>query len=435
MFPTSESRRCWRSTATLLLAGLAACGSEPPSEPPGDGTVAYVGARILDGRGGALDDGVLLVRDGRIVGVGESADVEVPPGADSVDLGGRTVMPGLINAHGHVGGTLGLEEGHYTTENLRRQLRLYADYGVTTVVSLGGDGPEAIALRDSQDTPDLDRARLFVAGEVVTGATPQEALEVVQRNIQMGVNFIKIRVDDNLGTTEKMALDVYRAVIEGAHEAGLPLAAHVFYLDDARSLVAAGADLIAHSVRDTDVDDAFLSAMAEGDVCYTPTLLREVSTFVYGGDPAFFDDPFFRAYSDTVAAELLRDPARQDSVRKSAAAAAYRVALRQATANLRRVADAGVRIAMGTDTGPPGRFQGYFEHLELAYMAEAGMDPMSVIVAATGAAADCMRLEGVGTLEEGNWADFLVLADDPLIDVGATRSLEAVFIAGNRLDR
>jgi imidazolonepropionase-like amidohydrolase len=313
-------------------------------------------------------------------------------------------------------------------------LRLYAAYGVTTVVSLGGDEAAGAAVRDAQDTPTLDRARLLVAGAVVTGDTDEEALQITNHNIQLGADFIKLRIDDNLGTTRKMSPEVYGAVIERAHEEGLPVAVHVFYLDDAKEALALGADFIAHSVRDTEVDEALLSAMAERDICYSPTLMREVSTFVYETTPEFFSDPFFLAHADPAVVEALQDPELQESVRTSTAAQAYKRALEQALVNLKAVSDAGVRVAMGTDSGPPRRFQGYFEHRELELMAEAGMTPEQIMVAATRDAAACMRLEDVGTLQPGKWADFLVLGADPAEDIGATRSLESVWIAGNRVD-
>ena len=90
---------------------------------------------------------------------------------------------------------------------------------------------------------------------------------------------------------------------------------------------------------------------------------------------------------------------------------------------------------MGTDAGPPGRFQGYFEHLELELMAESGMSNAAIIEAATGGAAACTGLNDVGTLEIGNWADFIVLTDDPLVDITNTRAIQDVYIAGNRVGR
>jgi imidazolonepropionase-like amidohydrolase len=411
---------------------FAACGTGAPVD---DGSVAYVGALLIDGTGSPpVPDGALVVRDGRIVAVGPASEVAVPRGATVVDLSGRTVMPGMVNAHGHVGETLGLESGHYSEENVARQLSLYAAYGVTTVVSLGGDGEAGVNARNAQETPDLARARIFLAGEVVTGDTPEAALEVTERNLQLGADFIKFRIDDNLGTTNKMAPAVYEAVIARAREAGVPVAVHIFYQDDAKAALAAGADFIAHSVRDQEVDSELLTALKESGVCYSPTLLREVSTFVYGTEPGFFEDPFFQRHADPAVVEALRDPERQQSVRERPSSRAYEVALGVASANLVRIADAGVPIAFGTDTGPPGRFQGYFEHLELEHMVAAGMDPMAVIVSATGGAAACMGLDEVGTLETEKWADFLVLAETPLEGITANHTLEAVFVAGNRLD-
>jgi imidazolonepropionase-like amidohydrolase len=162
--------------------------------------------------------------------------------------------------------------------------------------------------------------------------------------------------------------------------------------------------------------------------------MREVSTFVYESEPAFFSDPFFLRDADPAVLAALRDPKRQESVRTSRSAQQYKTALEIASRNLKRLSDAGVRIAMGTDTGPPARFQGYFEHMELELMAKAGLTPRQVLQAATADAARCMQAkDGAGTLRPGAWADFVVLARDPLADVRNMRSLESVWIAGNRV--
>ena len=125
-------------------------------------------------------------------------------------------------------------------------------------------------LRDEQAGPDLDRARIFLAGTVVVGDTPEAAQAMVDQNADMKVDFIKIRVDDNLGATKKMPPDVYRAVIDRTHERGLRLAAHLYYLEDAKSLLEEGVDFIAHSVRDKDVDDELIALLKEKNVCLCP---------------------------------------------------------------------------------------------------------------------------------------------------------------------
>ncbi|MFQ5744019.1 MAG: amidohydrolase family protein [Acidobacteriota bacterium] len=419
----------------LVLAGCQAGVAPSPDEAPsGPRLEAFIGGRIIDGSGAdPIEEAVMVVRDGRIEAIGPAGSIEIPAEAERVDLSGSTLIPGLINAHGHVGDTLGLEGGHYSEANILRQLSLYARYGITTVNSLGGDGAEAIEVRDRQETPDLDRARLYVAGPVVTGNTPEEARALVDDNADRLVDFIKIRVDDNLGTTAKMSPQVYRAVIDEAHRKGLQVASHLFYLDDAKELLRAGVDFVAHSVRDRLVDDELISLLKENGVCYCPTLMREVSTFVYEDVPDFFDDPFFLKEADPGVLEQLEDPGRMRRIRESPSAQRYKQALQIASQNLEILADAGVKIAMGTDTGPPRRFQGYFEHLELELMVKAGLDPALVLNSATGDAAACLGLPDVGTLAADKWADFIVLGGDPLAEITNTRSIQSVWIAGNRV--
>jgi len=107
--------------------------------------------------------------------------------------------------------------------------------------------------------------------------------------------------------------------------------------------------------------------------------------------------------------------------------------LKNAQENLKRLADAGVRYAFGTDTGPPTRFGGYGEHWEMALMVEAGLTPAQVITAATKSAAEFLGAQEIGTLERGKWADLIVLGANPLEDIKNTRRIDAVYVAGQRL--
>ncbi|MCY4600425.1 MAG: amidohydrolase family protein [Acidobacteria bacterium] len=424
----------------LLLAALCVaaiqCGApEPEPVEPTPGLLAFTGARLITGSGDAIEDGVLVVRDGRVAAAGAAGTVDVPADAARMDLAGRTIIPGLINAHGHVNNVRGLEAdpAFYTEAHVEDQLALYARYGVTTVLSLGGGGPAGMAVRDRQDAG-LNRARLYLSGPVVNPGSVEEATEQVNAVADMGADIVKIRVDDNLGSTQKMTPDVFGAVIEQAHARGLRVAAHLYYLDDAKALLAAGADLIAHSVRDQPVDDELAALLREHDVCYCPTLMREVSTFVYEERPDWFDDPFFLQEVDPAVVQALEAPEYQQRIRESSSAQTYKVALEQARENLKALSDAGVRVAMGTDTGPAARFQGYFEHGELDLMVASGLTPMQTLVAATGDAARCLQIDGdVGTLAAGKWADFVVLGSNPLDDIRNTRTIESVWIAGNQV--
>jgi imidazolonepropionase-like amidohydrolase len=420
--------------AILTGAAIAAALTASPAGQPAAPSRAFTGLRLIDGTNGApIANATIVVRDGRIVTAGPAARVAIPRDAERVSLAGKTVMPGLVNAHGHVGDTDGLEGNHYSGANVLRDLRLYAAYGVTTVVSLGGDEAPSFGARDSQRTASLDRARLFVAGPVLSPRTPQEARQLVDEDVRLKVDIVKIRVDDNLGTTPKMPPEIYRAVIDQAHARGLRVAVHLFYLADAKLLLDAGADFIAHSIRDTDVDAPVIAALKARDVCVCPTLTRELSTFVYASTPAFFSDAFFLKHADPKVVAALEEPARQDAMRTSVAAARYKAGLEVASRNLKTLSDAGVTIAMGTDTGPPARFQGYFEQLELEMMAKAGLTPRQVLAAATRDAARCMKIDKeVGTIEAGKWADFLVLNADPLVDIKNTRAIDSVWIAGSR---
>ena len=425
------------------MALSAACGAQETPQPaadgamPGDDVTAFVGVRVVDGTGVApIEDATLLVRGSLIEAVGARDAVAIPDGSAVVDLAGRTIIPGLVNTHAHVGPTEGLRSDPelWTEANVLRQLQLYARYGITTVVSLGGEEAPAFAVRDGQADEEISEARFYVAGPVITAATPDEARTRVDEVAALGPDFIKIRVDDNLGRTEKMTPDVYQAVIDQAHSHGLQVAAHIFYLADAKALVSAGVDFLAHSVRDAPVDAELIEALVARGVCVMPTLTRELSTFVYRERPAFFEDPFFTREVEPAVLTELEEPERQAAMRESETALAYEAALDVAKQNLAVLHDAGVGIAFGTDSGVVTRFQGYFEHLELEMMADAGLSPAEILHAATAGSAACMGLdERVGTLAPGLAADFVVLQDDPLEDIRNTRTIESVWIAGRRI--
>lgn len=417
----------------LLFIFVFACATREHHD---QSYTVFSGATIIDGSGSEpIKNGVLLIQNGRVVALGEKETVSIPENATIEDVTGKTIVPGFINAHGHVGDVKGIEAGHYSRENIVDNLSQYARYGITTVVSLGGDKKDAESLRAVNDTTTTQRARLFIAGDVIAGKTPAEAMAVIDSNHLMGVDFMKIRVDDNLGSSPKMSEEVYRAVIRRSHELGYKIATHMYYLEDARKLLDAGTDMLAHSVRDLPVDENFIQLIKEKKVCYCPTLTRELSTYVYGDTPDFFSDPFFQKEFDSVTIQPLKDPSKQLQIRNSQSAGTYRQQLPMAMANLKTLCENGVPIVFGTDSGIPSRFMGYFEHLEMEMMAEAGLKPMQIIVSATRNAAEYLGLKDLGTLSPGRWADFIVLSADPLTDIRNVRQISGVFVGGNEVRR
>jgi imidazolonepropionase-like amidohydrolase len=406
-----------RSAVSGVLLLLTPCLSWAQSQR------AFSGLTLIDGNGGPpVANATIVVRDGRVVAAGAADRVAIPAGAEHVALDGKFVIPGLINAHGHV--------------NVPDDLRTYAAYGVTTVFSLGNEPAEVFAQRAGQTSPTLDRARVFVAGPVLSPTTLEQVPIQVADIAARKADIVKIRVDDNLGTTAKMSPEIYRAVIDEAHRLGMRVAAHLFYLADAKSLLMSHVDLIAHSIRDADVDATLIGALKASGICYVPTLMREVSTFVYESTPDFFSDPLFLAYANPDSVAAWRDTTRHRAVRARPSTQRYKAALEVASRNLKKLSDAGVPIAMGTDTGPSGRFQGYFELMELDLMAKAGLTPAQVLRSATRDAASCLKLDrDLGTLEPGKWADFLVLDANPLSDVRNVKRISSVWIAGNKVPR
>jgi len=398
-------------------------------------TVALTDARVIDGTGRApVEQATIVISNGRIEAVGKS--VKIPSGAMRVNLSGKTIMPGIINAHGHLNAD---KSNRPPRDKLIGQLRVYADYGVTTVFVLGtgpNDLEETLKLRDEQEhAATLDRARVYAAGPSLRYLkTAEEARTGVDRFADAKVDFIKMHI---FGNEKDTPPPVYRALIEEAHKRGLRVAAHLYYYRDARGLLDAGVDVIAHSVRDRDVDAPLIADIKKRDVGYIPTLTRDLAQFVYESTPAFFSDPFFLRHADFYRDQIteLTDPAHQEKVRNSEEAQTIKEAIKQASRNLKTLSDSGVSIAMGTDTGVNlGQWQGYFEHVEMEMMVQAGLTPMQSLVAATGGAAHVWRVDQkLGTLQRGRQADLLVLNANPLSDIKNTRQIHSVWINGRQM--
>jgi len=398
-------------------------------------TVALVGARVIDGTGAApIANATILISNGRIDRIGTTASLKLPAGAVRVDVQGKTIIPGLVNAHGHLGtGDRALP----VYDQIIQQLQLYPRFGVTTVYALGDDGVESVRVSEQNNKGPLTRSRLFVSGERATAATIEEARKTIADRHALRVNIIKTGIGEGNNGTD-MQPDVYAALIDEAHKRKLRVAAHLVNLSHAQGLVNAGLDIIAHSIRDRDVDPAFIAELKRRNVGYIPTLTRDVSVFQYESTPPYLEDAFFLRGLPMYASQIerVKDPSLHAKIKSNPGTAVAKRQLEQGLRNLKLLSDAGVMIAMGTDSGTGlGRWQGYFEHVEMELMVKAGMTPMQTLVASTGNAAKVMAIDGeVGTLQPGKRADLLVLTADPLADIKNTRRIESVWIDGKALD-
>ena len=405
-------------------------------------TLLIKGVTLIDGTGKPAQKNVNVeIKNNKI-----SAISSKPPlkGARVIDLSGKTIMPLITNVHGH----LGMATGNYTPAQIVKELERYQLYGVGTVVSMGTDKESIFAVRDSSRSGRLPGADVYTAGygfrpplgnkpqetgmeKIFRPATAEQAIQNVQELARLKVDMVKVWVDDMGGTTEKIKPEVYRAIIAEAHKNGLPVAAHLYYAEDAHQLIDAGVDIFAHSIRDLEVDDALISKMKTKGIVYIPTLTRDGYEFFYGDQPAWLLDPFFKAslepgVFETITSEEYRkkeanNPGRQKNM------TAYSIALR----NLKKIHAAGILVAFGTDSGAQTRrAQGFSEHLELQLMVDAGLTPSEVIAIATRNSCQVLKVKDQGTLQPGMNADFMVLNQNPLDDIKATRTIHSVWKKG-----
>ena len=458
-----EKRRLWR-IVLLALPMIFALPGAICAAPPGD-EIVLTGERLIDGKGGPpIEHGVLVFRDGRITVTGAMGSVAIPADGRHFDLTGKTVIPGLISAHSHLGlvqGASAANPSNYTRENVARQLAQYARYGVTAVMSLGGNRDILYTWRDEQRAGKLPGADIFTADrgmgvqggappfplpgdQVYRPKTPEEARADVREMAARNPDILKLWLDSIFGTMPEMQPAIYtaaiceaHAAIDEAHQHGLRMAAHIFYLADAKALLKAGVDVIAHSVRDRPVDAEFIDLMNARHVAYIPTLSLDESQFVYAEHPAWMNEPFFTDAVDPALLATWRSPEYAAKIANNPNTSKERAALATASKNLMALHDAGVTISFGTDSGAlPTRIAGFDEHRELQLMVKAGLSPMEALSAATRTAAETIGDgKNRGTLEAGKRADFLVLSANPVADIRNTEKIEAVWHGGVEVGR
>jgi imidazolonepropionase-like amidohydrolase len=363
--------------------------------------LALTNARLLDGTGAPPRDGAtVVVADGRIAGFG---DGRLPPDVPVLDLEGRTLMPGLIDAHVHLSS---LDLPHVPSEltpyGLAFVARRMIEAGITTVRDLGSRGRSLFELRRAIALELCSGPRLVLCGQIVAATSPggrafpgmyreadgaDDMRKAVREQIRQGADFVKVMStgaltveDEDIGPAQ-MTRDELAAVVDEAHRMGFSVASHAEGLDGIRLSVEAGVDTLEHGEMGFQAPE-LLAAMAERGIILVPTL-------------CVFD---YVAESDTFP-HWMQERAKLlgESARKTVEAA-------------RRT---GVAMAMGADAGPHGE-----NARELALLAEAGLSTPEAIVAATSTAARACGIDSeAGTIEPGKLADLLVLEGDPLVDL------------------
>jgi len=397
--------------AAVVIAGVLATFAIPTSA---QSVTAYEGARLITGDGRVIEKATLVVNGAKIAQAGAAADVRVPGGATRVNLAGKTVMPMIIDTHVHLG---------QTREALIRDLKMRAYYGVSAALSMGMDPYELLDIR-GQAIPGA--ARFLSAGRGITMPEPgrttaplwitseAEGRKAVQELAAHKVDMVKIWVDSRGGKFKKLTPEIYGAIIDEAHKRGLRVSAHIFDYEDAKGLLRAGIDALAHGVRDKDIDDELVAMFKERpNLILTPNLpdrgVKVDLSWLREGLPE-------------------KQLAQLESVNfdRPTAQTFFGIQAR----NLAKLNAAGVRITLGTDGNRP-----WGPHDEMQDMVIAGMTPMQVIVAATRNSAEFLRITDAGTLQAGKSADFIVLDANPLDDITNTRRISTVILRGTAVDR
>jgi imidazolonepropionase-like amidohydrolase len=463
------SERVFLKTPEGWRIAVSTAFDAPAGTPPA--ARALIGATVIDGTGAApVPDAVVLIRNGRIECVGTRRACPVPENVDTLDLTGDWIAPGIIDAHVHFSQT-GWGDGRPDALDLRdlhpyekteaaleahpeRWFRSYLCSGVTAVFDVGGySWTTSMAARTDANTA---APRVRAAGPLLSTYDHWLNLPADRQFIYLkdeatareGVRFLASRGASAVKvwyivTPERPVEASAPAVFAAAEEArrlGLPLIVHATGLAEAKVALRAGARMLVHSVEDLPVDQEFIDLAKANGTIYCPTLTvfggyRRMGEAVIARRVPDVDDP--NGCVDPATRAMLAEAAERDLTAKVTPQvverwrSGSRVAEEVSAANLKRLAEARVSVAMGTDAGNPLTLHGPSVYAEMEAMQAAGLPPMEVLVASTRGGAQAMgREKELGTIEKGKWADLVVISADPTVTVANLRKLRHVVRGG-----
>jgi imidazolonepropionase-like amidohydrolase len=401
----------------------------------GDRTAYLIrNVRVFDGES-VVERQTVVISDGTIVAVGGSA-VTAPTGAQELTGEGRTLLPGLMDAHIH----LPVFPVTSTADALQQSLA----FGVTTSIVMGAAPSQFVArVKGVEDTDAPDMAALLSAGTYATApgghptqmggagfptlTAPGEADAFVAARLAEGSDFIKIIYDDIERFGKKLpTLDeaTVAALATAAHARGRIAVAHIGDERTARSAIAAGVDGLAHLFEGMTVSSDFGAFAAKHGVFVIPTLSVLYAACGTPDGPEFLKQADTMKYVKPQFRSFLEMPTSPSTLRCDAAPQA-----------IRQLAAAGVPLLTGTDAPAPGTTYGASLHKELEHLVDAGLTPTAALAAATSAIARAFRMTDRGRIKTGMRADLLLVDGDPTKQIRDTRKIVEIWKRGVRAQR
>ena len=427
------------------------------------GVLALIGATLIDGNGGApIANSVVVITGNTIAAVGPASKVTIPDGANVIRAHGKTLLPGLIDAHIHLGASGGgaADPAEFTHETVAANLKTFLAFGVTSIMDMGANphlreqkaalasgevlGPRLFGVKYGITAPGshprglLKRFRLESTQGPFTPVvdTVEEARAIIRTVADDRTDGVKIyhtrsEFPGNMcldADKEKLKLEVLKVLVDEAHARGLRVFAHIAFPSEAREVVEAGVDVLAHPITHAESGaEEVLRLMAERNVSMHSTIVRVESYYGLKVDP--FGLERLRGKVSNVILDSITKPGSVARLRHEMPGVTEDARrIKEITmANVRRALKAGIRIVLGTDSGAPGAVHGASVPRELELLNEAGLTPMQALSAATKNAAYVIGQGDVlGTVEAGKLADLVVVGDNPLTDIPKMRNVELV---------